>query len=278
MPGEQKPSAQETVRDVQRTVGYFEPSPHLRIGDADSAHQVLFGTMPGMGGPVVVKPFSKPGKAQVESRNLIGVHERGFEALEPLAVAGGSLATYLITRQRPGLTHLGQVNWSANIASPHLKRVITPTLGLAGHTAATWHNAGITHGDLQVKNMVYDPNGTSVYVDAEKTQLKSGSAQLTHVASKDLGLLGLSVLSRGLLDDRSVQYRAGYLNEALLDPYFDVAKPQIFTVPEDQRRADLQAHWVGKMQSGYTPAWVGRQLDAIAAAPPSATIAHSAGS
>lgn len=235
------PAPEAVVNDVRRAVGHFEPNPYLRLGEEDSAHGVMFGEISAYG-EVAVKPFyGGPGKARIEAGNLKAVAERGFDALDPLDVVGGGLATYLITRRREGLGHLGQVPWTTNVASPTLKGVLAPTLIAAADTAAQWHNAGVTHGDMQVKNMSYDRNGGSVYGDAEKTQVNTPPPARTQLAHRDLAKFGFSVLERDFLGDRSPRYRAGFLAEAFVDPYLELAKPELFALSPKVRRAALES-------------------------------------
>jgi|GEM_PF-4053435 len=228
------------VNDIRASVGYFEPDPYLVLGESDSMHGVMFGVMPELG-QVAIKPFQRLGKAQAEEHNLRNVAERGFDALEPITVASGGLASYLITERRKGLRHLGQMDWSTDVASKRLSNVLVPALGVAAQTAADWHSAKITHGDMQIKNMAYDVHGNSVYIDAEKTAIGTSlPSHLTQLAHKDLGMLTSSVLhsSRGFLHDKSPSYRVGVVTESFIDPYLDAAKPEQFALsPEVRRKA-----------------------------------------
>lgn len=253
MANSNNPPAEALINDVRRAAGHFEPNPYRQLGEGDSAHGVMFGVMPEHG-EVAVKPFySGAVKARIEARNLVAVKERGFDALEPLQVVSGGLASYLITRHREGLENLGQVPWAASVASPHLRGVLAPALTTAGETAAQWHNAGVTHGDMQAKNMIFGSNGESVYADAEKTQLNSPAVTRTRLAHRDLTKLGHSVLDRGLLADRSPKYRAGFLTDALVDPYLDLVKPELFALDPQTRRAALEDWWVQAVQEGRAP-------------------------
>jgi hypothetical protein len=237
-----------TVNDIRQTLGYFEPNPYLRMGEMDSGHGVLFGRIADIG-EVAVKPFSKAPRAHAEKSSLEKVESLGFDALEPLAVATGGIATYLITQHRSNLRPLSHVDWEANIASPRLKRVIVPSLNQAAETAASWHNAGITHGDMQAKNMVYDRDGKSVFVDAEKTRISSSAAANTANAHKDLALLSQSALHGGLLQDRSARYRAGFVDEHFVTPYLELAKPEKFVLEPQARREAINEWMLTFMQT-----------------------------
>src|SRR5262249_23919129 len=158
------------VEDIRRNVGYFTPDPHLRLGDADSAHGVLFGEMHGEG-DVAVKPHASETRAHAERLALEKVASMGFETLNPMRVATGGLAAYLITARRSGIRHLAQMNWNVNVAQrDELESMIIPTLSRAASAMAQWHSAGIFHGDPQAKNVAFGPDGVPIFVDAEKAQ------------------------------------------------------------------------------------------------------------
>lgn len=234
------PSSENLVNDIRRSVGHFEPNPYLRLGETDSAHGVLFGDIPALGS-VAVKPFTTRVRAMDESWNLRAVAKKGFAALEPLNVATGALSSYLITKRRPDLRPLSQLCWRADVASPRLRQTLEPALGLAAETAAAWHNAGIIHGDMGVKNLAYDTIGQSVFIDAERSLVGSRSLQRrTAGAHRDLALLTRSVLAKGLLADRSPRYRLGFVEDTFLTPYFDLVKPENFSLAPETRIAAIK--------------------------------------
>lgn len=247
------PAPEAVVSDIRQHVGYFELNPYLQLGDEDSGHGVLFGAMP-QHGDVAVKPFyGKRGKANIEARNLERVKDLGFDAFQPLEVATGALAAYLITQRRPGIQHLGQVDWAADVASPRIRRILTPTLDTAATTAASWHTAGVTHGDMQIKNMMYDRSGSSVYGDAERTQVNLPPEALTQLAHRDLTMLGFSVNERGFLRDRSPRYRAGFLAESFVDPYLAATNPGEYVMDAESRKQAVVDWWTLAFRIGELP-------------------------
>lgn len=252
-----KVAAEDVVKDVQQHVGYFVPDPHLALGDTDSAHGVLFGELAGAG-PVAVKPHQKLGRAELERNNLEQVMRVGFDSLEPLQVAAGSLAAYLVTRRRGGIRHLGQMNWEVNdvLSRDELNRVVIPTLGNVAVTLAAWHGSGVFHGDAQAKNMAYDAQGNAIYIDAEKTQFHPNQEMSAKLANKDVALFGLSTLARGLLRDRSPSYRSGFLRAHLLGPYTESMKNKAHRVDTDQVASLVQARWEEATKHGYVPRWM----------------------
>ncbi len=249
------------VNDIRQSAGHLIPDPHLRLGDADSAHGVIFGEMAGLG-PVAVKPHENAGKAANEQANLERLAALGIDAVEPVRIAAGGLATYLIMVRRAGLRHLGQMNWRANIADfEHLEREIIPTLGRVATVLARWHGLGIFHGDAQLKNLVFDREGKSVFVDAEKTQFNPPAGELTtKLARKDIGLFGLSVLARGLLYDKSAAYRVAFMRRYFLAPYIEQVQVQNQGIDIDALSQSLEERWSDAIKSGWTPKWA--QLNA----------------
>lgn len=234
-----KPDIEKIVNDIRHNIGYFQPDPNLRPGDADSSHYVLFGVMPEFGS-VAVKPFTRRRqKATREKDALKAVASRGFDALEPLVVAEGGLASYLITRRISDLRHLGELDWRANIASPRLKRSITPTLNKVASVLADLHNSGIVHGDYRVQNAVFDPTGTHVFVDGENAWVDLPPALRTDASNKDVGLFGASALHRGVLSDRSAGYRAGYMKDELLTPYLEAVGGTGLTMKPEERQKTI---------------------------------------
>lgn len=260
--------ANAVINDIRKYVGYFVEDPHLRLGDGDSAHCVLFGELKEYG-QVAIKPFVAVGRAHTERLNLGRVSERGFDALRPLQVSEGAVASYLVTERRSGLRHLGQMNWNMNVASrAEINGVIVPTLGQAALTLASWHAERIFHGDAQIKNLAYDSGGSSVYVDAEKTQFSPKGELAEKLAYKDVALFGLSTMARGLLSDRSASYRVGFLNDNLVQPYVETLQAQpanaINTV---ELAARLDERWELAAKSDWAPRWVRAASSGAAAHP-----------
>lgn len=259
-----KTSPQSIVHDIHHAIGKFTPDHWRQLGDADSAHGVLFGELDGIG-RVAIKPHAREERAATELRNLERIRRAGFDALEPLGFATGSLATYLVTVHRGDIRHLGQMRWRANVAAKELPQVIVPTLHMAATAIAAWHNAGITHGDAQIKNVAFDKQENSVYVDAERTQFNHHGEMGIKMAHKDLKLFGTSALARGLLDDRSVTYRAGFLREALLDIYFEQANQDMDRPGIEDQKAMIEDHWTQMLSSGVMPRWALAQVESPAA-------------
>jgi len=241
-------TAEQVVKDVSANISYFVPDPHLRLGDADSAHGVLFGQLAGYG-EVAIKPHKLLARAEEEGHKLERVAEMGFDAVTPIHVAEGGLAAYLVMLRRAGLRHLGQVDWEVHIADhQRLQGIIIPTLGSAAEALASWRSAGIFHGDSQAKNMAYGSDGNSVYVDAEKTQFNPAEAVAQSMHIKDLILLGQSIMRRGLLNDRSPEFRLNFLVSHLLDPYLEqlhTANPRLNL---NSIRSGVKAVWLEALE------------------------------
>lgn len=250
----------DIVNDVRATVGNFQLNPHLQLGDADSAHQVMFGQIDPFG-HVAVKPFTKEGKARRESKLIEEISIRGFDTLEPLMVATGGLGAYLITSRQPDLRHLGQMDWAANIASPRLNTDLVPALYTAGDHIGRMHGRKIVHGDYQVKNAAVNNQGKPVVVDVERAQINQSEGLFEAGADNDHTLFGLSVMARGLLADRSPSFRAGFLADKFLSPSFDAEQSSGQEVDRAARIATIQARWVALIKVGRIPIWLQKQMD-----------------
>ncbi|HSX23736.1 MAG TPA: lipopolysaccharide kinase InaA family protein [Candidatus Saccharimonadales bacterium] len=258
-PAEHTPEA--VVNDIRHNVGHFVPDPHIQLGDTDSAHRLHMGMLEPYG-QVAIKPFGREIKALHEKSMLQAVRERGFETFDPLAVASGSLGVYLITAYRPGLRHLGQVDWNVDIASPQLSRVIIPTLHTVGNFLAGLHRAEVTHGDFQVRNAVYDRLGKPVVVDLEKGQIQTNHSRDHRRKSKDadIQLFGQSVLDRGLLLDRSANYRARFLGEEFVTPAQEASSGTDSSEELERRKSEIQAKWMAGLRRDHGTPWMKQQL------------------
>lgn len=235
------PPVEAIISDIRQTFGHFAPNQYQQLGDADSAHGVLFGTMADYGA-VAIKPFSRLVKARIEAQMIDVVRQRGFRTLDPLTIASGGLGAYLVTRYQPNLRHLGQVDWCTTVASNRIGSELAPTLHAVGRFAGDLHGAGIVHGDLKPKNAVFDNTGKPVAVDLEKALRDRSAANHAHGSDEDLRLFGSNVLGQGLLHDRSPSFRAGFLRDHLIQPAYDAAH-----VPHDeraQRQRAIQTRWI----------------------------------
>ncbi len=217
------PTHETLIADIYRNVGYFAEHPYRHLGDSDSGHGVLFGTLSPYG-DVAIKPFTLTVRALHEKEVLEYARGEGFDTIEPLEVASEGLYAYLISKYRPDLRHLGQLSWNENVASRRLHREITPAVNFAANLAGSLQVRGITHGDMQAKNIMLSTSGTPVLADMENGQIKLRGTELAKKGDRDLARFGISVLRRGLLADRSIRYRLGYLGDELINPALEVAE------------------------------------------------------
>ncbi len=224
---------QRHIEDISRNVGYFVENPYQRLGDADSGHGVLFGSLSPYGA-VAIKPHETIGRAKHEQEVMDYAKSQGLDSLETLDLATQGAYIYLITRYRPELRHLGQFDWNENVTSKRLRKVITPTLHYAADFAGQIHSLGITHGDFQAKNIALTRDGNPVFSDVENGQIRLKGTELTEKGNRDLIRLGTSVLRRGLLYDRSISFRLGYLGDEFVDWAIEAEGRQSF--PESQKR------------------------------------------
>ena len=204
------------LADFSSTHGFHE-NPNLSLGDADSGHLVMFGKLRPYG-DVAVKPYETIGRAEHELEVIRHAQTLGFDTLEPLELSTLGRYVYLVTRYRPDLRHLGQLDWSTNIASRTLTKVITPTLHFAADFAGKIHASGMSHGDFQAKNIARTREGSPVLADVENGQIRLKGKELAHKGNMDLIRFMSSALRRGLLYDRSPNYRMQYLENEFIVP------------------------------------------------------------
>jgi hypothetical protein len=215
------PTPEQISADIGQLYGSFELDPIGQLGVSDSAHGVIFGEIKGIG-EVGVKPFTKLGKAQRELSIYDRVAEMGFDTIEPLEAARGEAASYLISIRRRGLRNLAQEPWSEVQEGERRTADRLAALGLLAVDSAELHDAGITHGDYQAKNVAYDTT-TGLYVvnDVERMQIgRSGEYQRVG-ATEDIAKLGSSLLRKGIFGKSNPDSRVKLLDESLLQPYLD---------------------------------------------------------
>ncbi|MGH7234677.1 MAG: hypothetical protein ACREF7_04530 [Candidatus Saccharimonadales bacterium] len=205
------------LRDIASTHGRFDENPYLALGDSDSGHGVMFGKLKPYG-QVAIKPYETVGRARHELEVMDYASKLGLDTLEPLELSTQGRHVYLITRYRPDLRHLGQLDWNANVASRSLTRVIKPTLHFAADFAGQVHSLGITHGDYQPKNTARTREGGGVLADVENGQIRLKGNELVFKGNMDLIRFAVSVLRRGLLYDRRMSYRIKFLGDEFIVP------------------------------------------------------------
>lgn len=205
----------EILWDMARALGGFRPT-----GIAESGHGVVFGFAKRLG-EIAVKPHGKYERADMERRRMLAVAALGIPTLEPLEVAAGNHASYLVTRQNPDLTDMSQHAWAASIGNRRTRRELIPALMQGGQDMARFHSVGVAHGDAHVGNMARDEAG-QVALDLERVSINEPPDKLAPKVTTDLHKLGASVLVRGFLAERSSGYRAGALGEHLLAPYMEL--------------------------------------------------------
>ena len=238
---------QRHLEDISQHVGYFVENPYLRLGDADSGHGVIFGLLCPYGA-VALKPHETIGRAKHEQEVMDYAKGQGLDSLDTLDLATQGIYVYLITRYRPELRHLGQFDWNENVTSKRLRKVVAPTLHFAADFAGQIHSLGITHGDYQVKNIALSRDGAPVFSDVENGQIRLKGAELKEKGNRDLVRLGTSVLRRGLLYDRSINYRLGFLGDEFVD--WAIEAEGVQTYPEAKERRIEVLNKIGSILVG----------------------------
>jgi len=235
------PSPEVISQDISNIYGGFEIDPLGQLGVSDSAHGVIFGEIPEVG-DVAVKPFTKIGKARHEQGNYLRISKRGFETIEPVDAVTGQRASYLISIRRRNLTNLAQRPWSESLEGEKRLADTFASLGSVALDTAVLHDAGITHGDYQAKNVVYD-SATGLYVvaDVERAQIDRVGHEHIVDATQDVVKVGESLLSKGVFEGASPGRRVELLEDALLGPYLSASSSR-----HKPNGKDVVAKWVDK--------------------------------
>lgn len=225
--------------DMARAIGGFTLSDTIECG-----HGIALGHSK-QHGRVAIKPHFKHGKAQNEWNVMNICREMEIPTLEPLALARGCLATYIVTRHERNLMSLAQVNWARTIADRRTQTDLLPRLERAGQDAAFLHMKGVIHNDFHSGNVTYRNGSEFVATDLERASVNVRTrAHLESGAQGDVYRLGATLLvNRGFLGDRSALFRAAALNEHLTMPYIEASKVEV-----DPDR--LVKDWANAAQTG----------------------------
>lgn len=213
------------------------------LGSKDSAHDVFFiraeGNKKQDAPSFACKRFRKLENAQNELAAIARAKERGFRTLEPAREPIHSIegiGHILVTRQMPRFTTLNQLGWGDNYAGDvtYESRIAAP-LRSASRFVANMHRSGITHGDLQLKNIGQIPPGRFVLFDLENAQFVDPSTapqdfDFQDRAADDVGILVNSLVDRGYMWGSSNRLFTEEVTRNVFDPYLEVCAsddPQI---------------------------------------------------
>jgi tRNA A-37 threonylcarbamoyl transferase component Bud32 len=209
------------------------------MASKDSAHDVFFVQAEPDGKPgtprYACKRFRKPENAQRELQAIEMAKARGFRTLEPAAVPIQSVAgigDVLVTRQMTRFTTMNQLGWGDNYAGDvtYESRIAEP-LRSASRFVANMHRHGITHGDLQLKNIGQIPPGRFVLFDLEGAefvdpQTVPNDLAFQDKASADVQTLVISLVDRGYMWGSSDRMFAEEVTRNVFDPYLEVCSSE----------------------------------------------------
>lgn len=219
-------------------------NPMRALGAKDSGHDVFFiqtgkDNQVQRGPTFACKRFRQIDSAEKELNSLDLAKNRGFVTIEPAGEGIFSISNighFLVTKHMSRLNTMNYLGWrnfyvgdekySSNAAEP-LQRI--------GRFAAQLHSAGVTHGDLQVKNIGQNSRGDFVLFDLENAifwdeeQLDDDLNFLGN-AAEDIGMIIKSLIKRGFLWSSTEKVFTEEVQTQLLDPYFEtitIANPDI---------------------------------------------------
>lgn len=228
--------------DAQRAVPNLILNPYDNrgaTGDSFSAHSIMTGRIVRNGQEeptnVYIKPHVDKARAQRDLNAAKEIAARGLVVPEPLGIYDGADATYLVSREYPGLRTLNERNWAATVADAAARRRLIPDLERGARSAARLHNAAATHGDYHPKNVAFGPKNEAVYIDLENAYTRSRGRRDAWDRAGDVYALGSGVLvgkprpQEGLYYDKSPTYRLGAINELLVGPYMDALSEGVVT-------------------------------------------------
>lgn len=216
----------------------LEVLPSGSLGSKDSAHDVFMVATPENDGKgprqaFACKRFRRPENAQHELDGIHGAHDRGFQTLEP--VGDNPIHTIpdighvLVTRRLSRFTTMNQLGLQDGYAGePQYEEGIAGPLRSAASFVGHMHRKGITHGDLQLKNVGQVPPGKFVLFDLEgasfyDTQAPELPPTFTGEAIDDVGTLVNSMVDRGYMWSSSDRVFTQEVTSNVLDPYLRVS-------------------------------------------------------
>lgn len=233
------------------------------LGSKDSAHDVFFvkaepNGKKGDDPSFACKRFRKPESAARELEAIEMAKARGFRTLEPAdpAIHGvEGLGHVLVTRQLPRFTTLNQLGWQDSYAGdPGYEARLAAPLRSASKFVANMHRHGITHGDLQLKNIGQIPPGKFILFDLEGAtfndpQTAADDFEFQDRAVEDVATMVVSLVDRGYMWNSSDRMFAEEVTRNVFDPYLEVSastNPEIverfMTVIEEAQLERQQVH------------------------------------
>lgn len=215
------------------------------LGTKDSAHDVFFVQTPQRNGAkrtaFACKRFRRLESAQKELHGMQEGRARGFQTLAaagqgifPIEEIGFVLVTQHVTR----FTTMNYLGWrDAYAGQGDYERRIAQPMRRMGQFAAAIHSHGITHGDLQAKNIGQDLFGNSILFDLEDAVFADpqevNEYDFISRAGDDLTVLMGSLVDRGFLWNSTDTIFRQELENNLINPYLD-------TIIEQGTIANLQ--------------------------------------
>lgn len=206
-------------------------------GREDSVHGVEFGQLQLTRSDdtettvdVAVKPYHTWRKgAANELAAMLKVSElTSVNSFEPLGIINNGHKMAVLTRFEPSVVSLDNLNWRRSIEEPFSQTVdIVAALQKSALTLARLHQAGIIHGDAEIKNMAVIVEGAVhriKLIDLESAKWRdindfhSRGLYLDGVYKDAEALVG-SILKKGLWEDAGYTDKAHAVQILFAEPY-----------------------------------------------------------
>jgi len=215
-------------------------------GAESSAHQVFFGGLTGNTGTVnvAIKPMDRRGALMAEWVNLHLVRRRGFETFRPMGMMLTNEGGFLLTERRDKVESMDNADWASTITHRQSHEAMLDDLRKVGPVLAGLHDAGIFHGDAQLKNVVMDQKGGIYFIDWEAATIVEPPiwGELTEIQSGEVGIKtekDLKALFGSLLRARS-DGGVGMLNGLTPDTQFSIFRELVLTPYLEERLTLLE--------------------------------------
>ena len=163
--------------------------PGALLSAADSVHKVEIAYMvmkySGVmyAQKVAMKPFdgddpdNPTDSPETEYHATMKAKGRGFDVLEPIAMAKFGNVRYLYTKYRNNVWTLDNISYTIHPEDPAYEKTIKPALELMTNTLAELHARGIAHGDPQPKNFMIDDEGEVPVPDLEMATIAESTEE-----------------------------------------------------------------------------------------------------
>ncbi len=215
----------------------FKLNKSQSLGASDSAHDVFFlQTQPNSNNikPIIVacKRFRRSENAEKEVINIKKINRKGFKTFQffnkGLYEIDG-IGTILTTRLIPQFITMNHLPWRDYFLGQKefVDRTQKPLENIS-QFISSMHSQGITHGDLQLKNIGKDQTNQFIVFDVENSiitdESKINSAIFVDYVGEDIKTFLKSLVDKGFLFDSTDAIFLSAIDDYFLTPYLENLK------------------------------------------------------